>query len=225
MWQKTDDGGMVWAKRDGFYGSTLRPSEVEREERKANRSPLRLDILKANDVAGVTVRARRELRDLPRLLDETEEVLAVATARLNDERGLLVATNKRVIFYFSGWAEETFRSIHYMVIYGCRVSSRGFLRTVVVNTEFDSVSFRFVWGHAAKQLQSVVSNKVSAISPSQRAEFEMDGLVPKEKVSRVVKRNDIIADQIIDLDTLFSEGGVEESVYKIRKKELLDKMS
>lgn len=225
MWHKTDDGGAIWGKQDSFYKVTLTPQEVAREELRTRQSKVRTDILKATDVAGVTLRVRRELRHLPNLLNPDEEVLAVAVGRLNEDRGLLVATNERFIFCFYGWIEQSVRSVNYMNIIGCRLSSHGLMRTLHLEVPLDTISIRFVWHYAAQKMQNVITAHTANIPEDRRRRFEVEHLIETDSKRRSLGRNDIIAEQILDLDEQYKLGNIEEGYYKERKIDLLGKMT
>lgn len=47
---------------------------------------------------GSKLRARREIKELPQILWEDEALEKLVQGKYNDNRGILVATNKRLIF-------------------------------------------------------------------------------------------------------------------------------
>jgi len=226
MWvvDKSSPEELIW---DGHSHRGERTS-VKNALREEKRARHRYDIQDAVDQAGITIKVNRELKQLESKLLEHEVVLAVLPATHSDERGLLVATNSRIMFVFLGWVNRTelvydYRSISHMRWLGGFIMGR--MRAYVFGTQ-SSIKFTQVWNPVGKKFVHIVNSRTESISNVTRSEFEYNKMARSTKATEYqVRPNDLLANEVVELDSQFELGLIEKDVYLSSKLDLLKRMT
>jgi hypothetical protein len=226
MWTKNekDQEVLIWSGSNGPY-TVVPVSEAKRE---ISRAKYRPDIQDAADQAGIIFRVKREIRELETHLMPDERVLAMVPTTHKDERGLLVATNSRILFIFHGWVNKTTLIYDYRLISKMRWLGgivQGRMRIYIYGTTA-SVKFTGVWSPVGKAFVEAVTRITSRMNNVTRDQYEMSLLIQNlPKPEYQIRANDILADQVVALDAQFADGAIEREKYLIAKLELLQKMT
>lgn len=107
--------------------------------------------------------SNRETRRLPIYLNEGENVLLIATGSRKDERGrgLIVATDRRVLFIWDGWVFRTEQDFPYETISSVEFNTSIMFGVFTVYGLGDEVSYNWVDRFVGRKMTRLVRQKVA----------------------------------------------------------------
>ncbi|VXC12214.1 Short C-terminal domain-containing protein [Flavobacterium sp. 9R] len=153
---------------------------------------------------------RREINELPNILASTEKIDNIAQGTYNNGQGILVSTNRRLIFVDKG------------IIFGLKVEDFPLDKISSIQYEtgllLGSIKI-FTTGNVAK-IDNVEKSSAKSFS-----EFVRDKLSqPKEVITSTIISEPSILDQLEKLAKLKESGILTEDEFFEQKKKLLEKL-
>lgn len=108
--------------------------------------------------------SNREIRRLPLYLNPDEEVLLIASGSRKDQRGrgLIVATDRRVLFIWDGWVFRTEQDFRYETISSVEFNTGILFGVFTVYGLGDEVSYNWVDRFVGHKMTRLVRQKVMA---------------------------------------------------------------
>lgn len=159
---------------------------------------------------------RKELQTLPSYLNKGETVEHLASGTYNGKSGLLVATDKRVLFLTAGITGSQFEDIPFSKISSVQQSSGLVLASITVHASGTKAEVSHLNKAQAKALAEFVRSRTGAQVQSQTTKQPQD---KEGRAERPPERD--LAQQIRDLGALRDEGLLTEEEFEAKKKDLL----
>jgi len=186
-------------------------------------SELRPDIKEASYFAGLLIKVHRELRELHSFLVGDERVIALAPSTYQDQRGLLVATDKRLLFVFKGWLYNSTVSYDYHIIRSQYIRDGAIMSKVKFKLFGDETIIKFtqIWSPAARRIFDYMNIQIERITPMSRILWE-ESKYPHPVFNRQKRIEHVLTDEMIELDKKYKSGDITEENYVSSKKKLLD---
>lgn len=153
---------------------------------------------------------RREIKELPNILAPTEIIDNVAQGTYNNGQGILVSTNRRLLFVDKG------------MLYGLKVE----------DFPLDKISsIQYETGLLLGEIKIHTSGNIAKIENVEKAsarsfaEFVRDKLSqPKEQINTTIVSEPNVLDQIEKLAKLKESGILSDEEFSEQKKKLLEKL-
>ena len=177
--------------------------------------------------------SNREIRRLPEYLHDGEEVLSIITGgRMGKRgRGIIVATNERLLLIWDGWVFRENQDFPYETISSVEFNTRIFFGSLTVYGKGDETSYNWIGRFAGAKFTKLVRQLTSDAGRNQRdyqntLQSRSDGLVatPGAGVALPMSEPDRIMKQIQDLGTLRDQGHINLVDYENKKAELLSRL-
>ena len=169
----------------------------------------RPDIAAAVDRMTSTFGAKKELRQLPQELWEGETVRHIATGTYADGNGIIVATDRRLLFLYYGMARQVSEDFAYDRISSIEFKGGMVLATIVVYVSNQKAEIKNVGKDEAKRIvddaRNAMHNKPTASN-------------------RVVEGSTSIQDELLKLKELQNAGVIDEDTYQTQAQPLLRKL-
>lgn len=161
---------------------------------------------------------RKELKTLPSYLNEGEDLAHLTSGSYNGKAGLIVATDRRVLFLSAGLMGSQFEDIPLSKITSVQQSSAVLSASLVVHASGTKVEItNVIPKEAAKTLAEYVrartSDRPQATSPTAAA--------PAGAEARTTSSEPDVTDQIRKLAELRDEGLLTDEEFDAKKKDLL----
>lgn len=148
---------------------------------------IREDILEARKSMILTWGSNREIRKLVTYLHDAETVAYMSAGKYANGIGLIVVTNKRVIFLKDGWFSKTYQDFPFFAISSVKLDSRIIFGDVTLMTEGSGApdghpaKVTNIWRGNAEKIANLISAQaghreqsqtilVSATAPSKPSE-------------------------------------------------------
>ncbi len=152
---------------------------------------------------------RREVAELPKIIGEDEEIFALVQGNYNEKIGILVATNKRLLFVDKG------------LIYGMKVEDFGLDKITSIQYEtgilFGEIKI-LASGNTAK-ISQVTNAEAKTFSEKVRAKLSET----KKTTSHTVINQPLdVADQLLKLSKLKDQGILTQEEFDTQKQKLLN---
>jgi hypothetical protein len=177
---------------------------------------VRPDIDAAAERLGSTMGSKREISKLPEVLWEGETVQVLAGGQYGGGTGLLVMTDRRLLFFKHGWASQKLEDFPYSKISSVEWRGGLALGTLVV----------YASGNKA-EIKSINKRDGAAMSDALRQRIA-DGAghaaaPPAPAVAAPVASQDV-ASRLQTLDQLRRAGAITELEYQDRRAKILDSL-
>lgn len=181
--------------------------------------------------------SNRELRRLPEYLHEGEQVVSIITGSRRGlrGRGIVVATNERIIFIWDGWVFRENQDYPYETISSVEFKTGIFFGTFVMYGKGDETAYNWVGRVAGAKFAKKVRELVAQASRDEnayRAQYAA-GTRPSElhpspvhpqPVGAPTAGPDLVLKQIEELGALRDKGYISLDDYEIKKQELLSRL-
>lgn len=158
---------------------------------------------------------RKELKTLPSHLNEGEHIAHLASGSYNGKAGLIVATDRRVLFLSAGMMGSQFEDIPFSKISSVQQSSGMMLASMVVHASGTKAEISNLNKDMAKALAEYVRSRTGDQQSQPQTSQQ-----PPAQVSTEVPEADV-ADQIRKLGELRDEGLLTDEEFAAKKKDLL----
>lgn len=164
---------------------------------------------------------RKELKTLPSYLNEGEDVAHLTSGSYNGKAGLIVATDRRVLFLSAGLMGSQFEDIPLSKITSVQQSSAIMSASVVVHASGTKVEIsNVIPKEAAKSLAEYVRARTSDRPPATSSEDAAPAAAEAAEAPTASSEPDV-ANQIRKLAELRDEGLLTDEEFDAKKKELL----
>lgn len=154
---------------------------------------------------------KKELKTLPSHLSEGEQVLNLSSGMYDGANGLVVLTDRRVIFIEAGLGRSRFEDFGYDKITSVQTSSGMMFGELTIHASGNKAEMKNMLKDRAKEIGEYVRNQINA-----PAAVHTSGAPP---VAAPV--TDDPADQIRKLAALRDEGLLTDEEFQAKKRDLL----
>ena len=155
----------------------------------------------------------REVKELPNILSNDEKLESVLRANFGSNSGILVATNKRILFVDKGfWGSLKVEDMFYDKINSIQYETGFAFGSVAIFISSIKLEFTKMEKQKVKDFAERIRVKISSISSAQ---------IARESVS-VSAGVDDIADKLEKLGSLLHKGLLTEEEFITQKKKLLE---
>lgn len=178
--------------------------------------------------------SNRELRRLPEYLHTGENVLSIVTGSRKDMRGrgIIVATNERIIFIWDGWVFRENQDFPYETISSVEFKTSIFFGNFVMYGKGDETAYNWVGRFAGQRFVKTVRQLTSQASREEnahRSQFASQSLPtfnPKntQPGHSPTSQPDSILKQIEELAVLRDKGHISVDDFENKKQELLSRL-
>jgi hypothetical protein len=190
--------------------------------------------------------SNRELRRLRQHLNNDESVLGIITgSRLNKRgRGIVVATNERLLFIHDGWVFRENQDYPYETISSVEFSTKIFFGVFTLYGKGDETSYNWVGRSAGAKFTKLVRQLTAdAAKGRQRQPDGYSGrpasqnplagstgplvappLPPVQNMSAPLSGPDLILKQLNELGEMREKGFITPEEYDLKKQELLARL-
>ena len=175
--------------------------------------------------------SNREIRRLPTYLHENEEVYKIITGSpgRNKGRGIIVATNERMLFIKDGWVFRTVQYFPYDTISSVEFKTGIFFGMFVMYGNGDETAYNWVGRFAGAEFAKLIrkyssdSNRAARTGsfPVQQSQIPFAQPTP---ISVPLTPQQTLMAQLRDLEQLRSEGIINLDEFEIKKQDLLSRM-
>lgn len=177
-------------------------------------SPLsRPDVKAAIERMAVTVGGRRELRNLDEHLWEGEKVEEMTTGAYGGGTGLIVLTDRRLLFFKDGWVAKTSEDFPRDKVSSVQLSSGLLLGKIIIFASGNRAEITNVNKQDGKR---IVDNIRARLSPSPESQEPASELTPGAE--------DKVLAQIEKLGELRDAGVLSDEEFEAKKTELLARL-
>jgi hypothetical protein len=187
----------------------LSESAIENDKKNQRLEEIKSEIqnLKLDNIS--TVFGRKEINELPQILAPTEHIDNIIQGTYNNGQGILVSTNRRLLFVDKG------------LVYGLKVED--FPLDKISSIQYETgLLLGKVKVHTSGNIATI--DNVEKASARKFAEFVRDKLSqPKESQTQVAPQTDILG-QLEKLAKLKENGILSEEEFAEQKKKLLEKL-
>lgn len=168
--------------------------------------------------------SNRELRRLPLYLHENEQIHKIVTGSpgKNKGRGIIVATNLRILFLKDGWILRTVQDFPYETMSSVEFQTRIFFGTLVIYGKGDERSYNWIGRYAGVNFTQIVSKLSSEYkyNPSKHAVANEKSSPTQEPAQAPQTPQGTIVEQLRTLEQLKTEGLISLDDYEIKKQDI-----
>ena len=190
----------------------LQEKEEAKNSKNSKLDEIKAEIKNLNLSNTSTFLGRKEINELPQILSENEKVNNIIQGTYNNGQGILVSTNRRLVFIDKG------------LLYGLKVED--FPLDKISSIQYETgLLLGKVKIHTSGNIATI--DNVEKSSARQFAEFVRDFLSqPKEQQPVYIQTNSetTVLDQIEKLAKLKDNGILSEEEFAEQKKKLLEKL-
>ena len=190
----------------------LQEKEEAKNSKNSKLDEIKAEIKNLNLSNASTFLGRKEINELPQILSENEKVNNIIQGTYNNGQGILVSTNRRLVFIDKG------------LLYGLKVED--FPLDKISSIQYETgLLLGKVKIHTSGNIATI--DNVEKSSARQFAEFVRDFLSqPKEQQPVYIQTNSepTVLDQIEKLAKLKVNGILSEEEFAEQKKKLLEKL-
>lgn len=167
--------------------------------------------------------AKRELRALPEHLWEGETVERITSGTYGNGTGIIVATDRRLLFLKDGMMSETSEDFPYDKISSIQWSTGMLLGTITVFVSGNKSEIRNVGKNDGKAIVDLVRNRTSNKSAPVTAQ-PAPSQVAAGSAAPAQSESDVILDQLKKLGDLREAGILTEDEFSAKKVDLLGRL-
>jgi len=172
--------------------------------------------------------SNREIRRLPQYLQPGEKVLSIVTGSRHQKRGrgIVVATDQRVLFIWDGWVFRENQDFPYETISSMEFQTGVFFGIMTLYGKGDEISYnwidRFSGDRFTKLVRQLAADDLRKRDENHSNHNNSPGQFPVQQSPSTGP--DIILKQIEDLGSLRDRGYITPEDYSMKKAELLNRL-
>jgi hypothetical protein len=169
--------------------------------------------------------SNREIRRLPLYLHEGEQVYKIITGSPGRGRGIIVATDERILFIKDGWVFRTVQDFPYDTISSVEFKTGIFFGMFVMYGKGDETAYNWVGRFSGAEFAKLVRKYASDIKRSQTGSAPVQApqivSVQTDPTITLPVAQKGVAARLTDLNTLRDQGLVTIDEYEIKKQQIL----
>ncbi len=190
--------------------STLTQIQDLFQGKEKSKSRIEEQLLKINNSHLEAYRGKREVKELETILASDEELFAIVSGTYNNGNGILVATNKRLIFIDKG------------ILYGLKVEDFGLdkISSIQYETGLLLASIKIMASGNIAEIKNI--QKLNARDFSEKVRLKLAEPKKQDQILQVTQNNQVdIADQLTKLANLKNQGILTQEEFDQQKQKLL----
>lgn len=183
------------------------------------------DIKLAKKGNAFLIGSNREIRRLPEYLHQNERVQCIVTGTPDGGRGrgIVVATNERILFIKDGWVFRTNQDYPYETLSTVEFRTGIFFGKLTVFGKGDEATYHGVGRFAGAAFTKLARQLSAAARRNEQNPSSGATAAPVSNANPLTAQEQVAA-QLRNLDSLYKDGIITLNEYEIKKQDLLNRL-